>query len=258
MNVLDEIFARKREAYASRVELLPEFRAMANDAPRIRPFRATLERSSHRPSLIAEVKKASPVKGVIRERFRPIEIAQDYAAVGADCLSVLTDVEGFQGHPDFLAQCRETSGLPVLRKDFTVGPMDIYEARALQADAVLLIVYGLEDRELKELRQLAEHLGMDVIVEVHNEEELECALKSGASIIGVNNRDLRTFATRIETSEELIPQIPKSCLAISESALSGPEDIQRVSVAGARSVLIGTSFCKAPKIQPKVREVMGW
>lgn len=258
MNVLDQIFERKRAVAAARQGELADWKAAALDAPAVRPFRGALESSLHRPSLIAEVKKASPVKGVIRADFDPASIAEAYREAGVDCLSVLTDVEGFQGDPSYLALCREVSGKPVLRKDFTCCELDIHEARTLHADAVLLIVYGLSDDQLKLYREVAESLGMSVIVEVHDEHELERAVTTGARIIGVNNRDLRTFETRIDTSERLIPRIPTQCLAISESALGTPADIQRVHSAGARSVLIGTSFCKAPDVAGKVREVMGW
>ncbi|HXH60379.1 MAG TPA: indole-3-glycerol phosphate synthase TrpC, partial [Fimbriimonadaceae bacterium] len=209
MDVLTRIFEAKREALARRKAEAPldEVKRRAVNAPAVRPFHAALEDSSHRPSLIAEVKKASPVKGVVREDFNAVEIARAYREAGADCLSVLTDVEFFQGHPDYLAQCREESGLPVLRKDFTVDEYDVWQSRVLGADAVLLIVAGLDTSQLRDYREVAEGLGMDALVEAHSLEEAEAALETGATLVGVNNRDLTTFETDLAATEKTVPKI---------------------------------------------------
>lgn len=257
MNILDEIFEFKRANQVSRAEL-NEWVAKAKDQAPALGFRRTLADSKNHPSLIAEIKKASPVKGVIREDFDPALIAKIYREVGVDCMSVLTCTEFFQGSPENLIRAKAIAGLPVIRKDFTVCEGDVFAARAMGADAVLLIVYGLSDPELRAFRELAESMGMDALVEVHGTEELERALASGATFIGVNNRDLRTFETRIETTEEVALNLPEGVHLVSESALRDSTDIQRVKAAGARSVLIGTSFMTAPNIGAKVREVMGW
>ena len=260
MDVLNKIFEQKRkdveQAKAGRP--LVDVVAEAKDAGPTRGFLKALRESPHGVALIAEVKKASPVQGVVREEFDPVEIAKTYREAGADCLSVLTDVEFFQGHPAYLRQCREASGLPVLRKDFTVDEYDVWQARTLGADAVLLIVYGLSRSQLSEYREIAESTGMDVLVEAHTLEEAETALESGATLVGVNNRDLVTFETDLESSEEIIPQIATRATVVSESALGARVDVERVAKAGARAVLIGTSFCKSPDIGARVREVMGW
>jgi indole-3-glycerol phosphate synthase len=260
VDILERIFARKREDLAAIKARLPlkEIQSRLAEAPKPRGFLGSLVESKHPVSLIAEVKKASPVKGVIREDFDPKEIANSYRAAGADCLSVLTDVEFFQGDPSYLAICREESGLPVLRKDFTVDEYDVWFSRMLGADAVLLIVSGLDKHQLRDYRQLAESLEMDALVEAHSEAEAETALESGAKLVGINNRDLATFETNLETSERIIPMVAKHATVVSESALRNHEDIVRSAAAGARAVLIGTTFCAAPNIEEKVKEVMGW
>lgn len=259
MTILDKIFAQKREVIANlSVASMSDAKSRAKDAPPVRGFRRTLESSIVPVSLIAEVKKASPVKGVIREDFDPVAIARAYEQAGAQCLSVLTDVIFFQGARDYLTSCRDATSLPVLRKDFTVAEHDVYEARALGADAVLLIVNGLSKSELQDFRLLAESLTMDVLVEAHTLEEAEVALETGAALVGVNNRDLTTFEVALETSCEVIPRIRDRATIVSESALRSLEEITLVQKAGARAVLIGTSFCKAPDPGAKVKEVMGW
>lgn len=260
MDVLNKIFEQKRMdvAKAKAARPLADVVAEAKDAGPTRGFHRALKESPHGVALITEVKKASPIQGVVREDFDPVEIATAYREAGADCLSVLTDVEFFQGHPDYLRQCREASGLPVLRKDFTVDEYDVWQARILGADAVLLIVHGLSLGQLCEYREIAESIGMDVLVEAHTLEEAETALESGASLVGVNNRDLVTFETNLDSSEEIIPQIAQRAMVVSESGLGARGEVERVARAGARAVLIGTSFCKAPDIGAKVKEVMGW
>ena len=258
MNKLDEIFAYKREKAAERSTLLGELRVRAEDQSAPRGFFRALQGAAKRPSLIAEVKKASPVAGMIREDFDPTKIARSYERAGAACLSVLTDLPYFQGSEENLRLARGAVSLPVLRKDFTVGELDVFEARAMGADAILLIVYGLDDAELLGLRQTAEGLGMDVIVEAHSDEECERALASGATLLGINNRDLKTFETSVSVGETLIPKYADQAFVISESALHSFADVQRVVDAGAQAVLIGTAFCSRPNIEEGVAEVMGW
>ncbi|MBS1722204.1 MAG: indole-3-glycerol phosphate synthase TrpC [Armatimonadetes bacterium] len=260
MNVLERIFARKREQLSALEAEVPlaQLKARAADAQPVRPFRRALEQASAPVSLIAEVKKASPVKGVIREDFDPVTIARAYEMAGAQCLSVLTDVEFFQGSPDFLVDCRAATNLPVLRKDFTTSEYHVWEARAMGSDAILLIVNGLSKSDLTDFRELGESLGMDVLVEAHTLEEAETAFETGATFIGINNRDLETFEVSIDVACQVIPELAGRATVVSESALKTHEDVGLVGRAGARAVLIGTTFCKSPDVGAKVREVMGW
>jgi indole-3-glycerol phosphate synthase len=259
MSVLDRIFQTKAEEVArAKVERpLVAVRADAESAGPTRGFRAALASRAPELALIAEVKKASPSKGVIRADFDPVAIARCYERAGAACLSVLTDVSYFQGSPENLRLCREATALPALRKDFLNDPYQVYEARAWGADAILLIMASLGDAQAGDLAQLARELGMDALVEVHTLEETERALALGFDLIGVNNRSLIDFSTDLATSERLLPLIAPHALAVSESALETRGDLDRVQRAGARAVLIGTSFCAAPDIEAKVREVMG-
>jgi indole-3-glycerol phosphate synthase len=260
MNVLERIFAAKLadleglKAQKPLAELVAEARSM----PPCRGFKKALEQTAKPISLIAEVKKASPVKGVIRENFDPVAIAKAYEATGVHAMSVLTDVEFFQGSPEYLRSCRRATKLPVLRKDFTADAYHVYEARAMGADAVLLIVACLSKAQIQDYRELGEELGLDVLVEAHSLEEAELAIETGASLVGLNNRDLQTFETNLDISEQIIPKIAGRALVVSESALRSWDDIERVRVAGAKAVLIGTAFCKAADPGTKVREVMGW
>lgn len=260
MTVLQKIFESKRADLetlkASRP--LAEVRAMAADAAPTRGFHRALVESPHPTSLIAEVKKASPVKGTLRADFDPVAIATAYASAGADCLSVLTDVEYFQGSPDYLVQCRAATSLPVLRKDFTTDAYHVYEARAMGADAVLLIVNGLSPAQLREYRELAGSLGMDALVEAHTLDEAEVALSSGATLVGVNNRDLQTFETNIAQSARVVPLLAPRATVVSESALHSPGDVRQVAQAGARAVLIGSAFSLSADIESAVKEMMGW
>lgn len=260
MDLLTRILEKKRldVERAKVARPLPDVKAAVADAAPVRDFRKAIEDSPHSVALVAEVKKASPVTGVTRPGFDPAEIASIYKEAGADCLSVLTDVEFFQGSPDYLAVCRDASGLPALRKDFTVDEYDVWEARALGADAVLLIVAALPATQLADLRDLAESLGMAALVEAHTFEEAETAISAGATLIGVNNRDLATFESTMAASMETIPKIAGRATVVSESAIAAREDVEAVAEAGARAVLVGTSFCSAPDIGAKVREVMGW
>jgi indole-3-glycerol phosphate synthase len=258
MSVLQRIFDHKHGEVAAARERISvvDLKAQALDAEPPRGFLRALMRNDGL-ALIAEVKKASPSKGVIRPDFDPVEIACAYERAGADALSVLTDVHYFQGSPENLRLAKANTSLPCLRKDFIDHEYQVYEARAWGADAVLLIVAALEDAQLKDLHGLIQSLGMDALVEVHTEEEAERALEIGAPLIGVNNRDLSDFHTSLETSERLLPMISPLALGVSESALETRADLDRVEAAGARAVLIGTTFCASPDIEAKVHEVLG-
>jgi len=260
MTILERIFQQKREELPDLERATPvaDLRARVRDMPPTRGFRSALLDSPHRPSLIAEVKSASPTMGVIREDFDPVAIAIAYESAGVDAISVLTDRPHFRGATEHLVACRAAVSVPIIRKDFTAAEYHVYEARAMGADAILLIVNGLSDAELRDYRELAESLGMDVLVEAHSFEEAELALATGANLVGINNRDLATFETRLETSEEVIPQFRDRVPMVSESALATHADVERVAKAGARAVLIGTAFCSQPDVAQAVREVMGW
>lgn len=259
MSVLKRILATKEEEIraASSKTPLAELQAIAEQAPPPVGFRDALARATG-VALIAEVKKASPSRGIIRDDFDPAAIARAYRKAGASALSVLTDRLYFQGSPENLVVAKEASGLPVLRKDFIIDPYQVWEARAWGADAILLIVAALDDERLAELHAQAKNLGMDVLVEVHEEAETERAVALGADLIGINNRDLSDFHTDLAVTERLARLIGERALIVSESALKSRADIDRVAAAGAKAVLIGTAFCEASDVEAKVREVMGW
>lgn len=260
MTILDRIVATKREEIAAARSSVPEteLRSRIAGAAPTRGFAEALRGSERPVALIAEVKRASPSEGLIRPDFDPAELARTYAAAGADALSVLTDREYFGGDPTYLALARDASGLPALRKDFVIDPYQVTESRALGADAILLIVAILGRSELRTLREQAESLGMDALVEAHTPEETWEAVDSGASVIGVNNRDLATFETHLETAEAILPRLPSGTIGVAESALHTREDVERMGRSGARAVLIGTAFCRSADPGAKVREVMGW
>lgn len=260
MSYLDKIFATKHEeVVAAKYELsLEDMRARARDAGTTRGFRRVLAEADQVPTLIAEVKAASPSMGSIRPGLDPVGVAKSYEYAGAHCLSVLTDVQYFKGSPENLIESRKAVGLPILRKDFIDDPYQVYEARSWGADAILLIVAALEQTQLADLQALAWQFGMDVLVEVHDEAETEKALNAKANLIGVNNRNLSTFETDISTSVRLLPQIKPFAQTVSESSLATYDDVVVVKNAGARSVLIGTTFCAAENIEAKVKEVMRW
>jgi indole-3-glycerol phosphate synthase len=249
-DILKKILARKVEEIRDRSArvALAELSSRAHDAPPTRAFAAALEGKIEdgQPGVIAEIKKASPSRGVMRPDFDPAAIARSYAANGAACLSVLTDADFFQGSEAFLAAARGACDLPVLRKDFTIDPYQVYEARAIGADCILLIVAALGDATMVELALLAAELDLDVLVEVHDEEELERALAIPAPLIGVNNRDLRTFETSIETTLRLAPSIPYDRLLVTESGIRSPEDVARLRAEGIEAFLVGETFMRAP------------
>lgn len=259
MTILEKIFAAKRSDIKERKSRdLADAKAKASDQEPTRDFHQTLLKSPHQPSLIAEVKKASPSQGLIRPDFDPVSIAQTYDAVGADCLSVLTDIDYFQGSPRYLQEVRRAVTRPILRKDFTTDELDVYEARAMGADAILLIVAGLDRTELTDLSQLAESLTMDALVEVHSQAEAQLALELPAKLIGVNNRDLATFETSLSGGASLLSALKGKATLVGESAIHQHRDVESLHSAGARSVLIGTAFCREPHIDQAVKRIMNW
>ncbi len=249
-DILRKILQRKAEEVAERSRRLPlsELTQRLQLAGPPRPFLAAI-RARHQgdeAAVIAEVKKASPSKGVLREAFDPHAIAVSYENGGATCLSVLTDVDFFQGADAYLQTARAACALPVLRKDFTVDEYQVYEARALGADCILLIVAALGDAQLSELAGLAAHLEMDALVEVHDEAELERAVALGAPLVGINNRNLHTFETRLETTVELIECIPENRTVVSESGIHTQEHVTMLRQHGVHAFLVGEAFMKAP------------
>jgi indole-3-glycerol phosphate synthase len=257
VSILDEIVAHKREELGRQRRDVPrselERRSAARPAPRDLAHALTPEPGGVR--LIAEVKKASPSRGVLTERFDPMNLAETYAANGAAALSVLTDEKYFQGNLQFLSAIRERVEAPILRKDFTLDEYQLWEARAAGADAVLLIVSILDGARLRDLGQAATGLGLGALVEAHTASEIDVALTAGARIVGVNNRDLKTFETRIETSLELLPLIPPGCVAVSESGFSTADQVRTVVAAGAHAVLVGEALVRASDVAAKVREL---
>ena len=256
--ILNRILATKREEIAA---ISPQERsnliAQCRDAPPVRGFAAALVAASGSVVLIAEVKKASPSKGIIRADFAPAKIARAYYEGGASCLSVLTDETYFQGHLEYLRDVRAAVPLPLLRKDFVVDAVQMYQARVFGADAVLLIVAALPNAGvLREMRETAENLGLDVLVEVHDEAELETAANSGATLIGVNNRSLHTFEVRLETTERLLPLFPPNTIAVAESGIFTPADIERVRKVGAKAVLVGESLMRQTDIVRATRDLL--
>lgn len=260
-DILHKILARKTEEIAARRARvsLDALRQQIAQLPPPRPFRAALQRriAQEQPAVIAEIKRASPSKGLLREPFFPADIARSYAAAGACCLSVLTDHDFFQGHEDFLQEARAACTLPTLRKDFIIHPYQVYEARCIGADAILLIVAVLTDEALRQLAELADDLSLDVLVEVHDAAELERALSSGAPLIGINNRNLRTFETRLETTLKLLPHIPADRLVVTESGIHTPADVALLRAHGVHAFLVGEAFMRAPEPGAKLVELFG-
>lgn len=260
MNKLEEICAAKREIVAARKLAISD--AHLAQATRIqsvpRGFEAALRaRAADGYALIAEIKKASPSKGLIRADFRPAEHAGAYEAAGAACLSVLTDAPYFQGHEDYLVEARSACALPVLRKDFMVDPWQCLEARAIGADAILIIVAALEDAAMTEIEAAATELGMDVLVEVHDEAEMERAARVLTSrLIGVNNRDLKTFTTSLAVTERLAPLAPEGTLLVGESGINTNADLQRLEASGVRTFLVGESLMRADDIASATRALL--
>jgi indole-3-glycerol phosphate synthase len=259
--VLDRILAHKREDVSARKQRVPlaELERRTGEVPSTRGFEQRLrdQVACGRPAVIAEIKKASPSKGVIRPNFDPAAIARSYADAGATCLSVLTDEEFFQGHDAYLETVRSTVPLPALRKDFLVDAYQVFESRVLGADCVLLIVAALSRDELRTLHDLARHIALDVLVEVHDEAELECACELGARLIGVNNRDLRTFETTLETTFRLLPRMPVDALVVSESGISTPRHVSDLRARGVHTFLVGEAFMRETEPGAALRRLFG-
>ncbi|MBI3622029.1 MAG: indole-3-glycerol phosphate synthase TrpC [Nitrospirae bacterium] len=256
MTLLADIVRTKREELRDRRgrQRIAEFKTRLRDTEPSRPFLESIAGPPIR--LIAEIKKASPSAGVLRPDFDPVDIAKRYEAAGARALSILTDQPYFQGSLDYLAQVRKAVTLPLLQKDFVLDEVQLYEARALGADAVLLIAAILELKQIRDLYELALGLGLSVLTEVHSERELESVVE-WAPIIGINNRDLTTFAVDLETTFRVIKHIPKNKVIVSESGIGGRKDIERLAEAGVHAVLIGETFMRAENIGAKVKELMG-
>jgi indole-3-glycerol phosphate synthase len=260
MDKLAEICAFKREEVAARKGAISradlEIRASVQSPPR--GFRKALESRTYAGfGLIAEIKKASPSKGLIREDFEPSEHARAYAVGGATCLSVLTDERFFQGHEDYLIEARAVCSLPVLRKDFMLDPWQAIEARAMGADAILLIVAMLEDSVLAEIEAAAIEQGMDVLVEVHDEAEMERAGRLKSRLIGINNRDLKTFETNIAATERLAPLAPQGALLVSESGINSHADLERLGKSGVKCFLVGESLMRQADLAGATRALLG-
>lgn len=252
--ILDQILAQKQEELNSArsvTGLMAQVEQAARQAPTARDFRGALEKPT--VALIAEVKKASPSKGVLVKDFNPVRIARTYEENGASAISVLTDEKFFQGSLDDLRAVRSSVRIPVLRKDFIIDAHQIYEARAAGADAALLIVMALEDGQIRDLHSLIVELGMAALVEVHNEAELERALRCGATLIGVNNRDLRTFHEDLGTTSRVAALVPDHVTLVAESAIRSAGDVKRMGEAGASAVLVGEGLVKASDMAAEVK-----
>lgn len=252
-DILEKILAVKREeiAKAKASRSLQALRDQVENYAGLRQNRRDFEKALREKiaagsaAVIAEVKKASPSKGIIRERFYPAEIARSYEKHGAACLSVLTDREFFKGDPAYLVQARAACSLPVLRKDFIIDPYQVYEAAAWGADCILLIVAALEDSRMAELEACASGLGLDVLIEVHNAAELDRALSLETPLLGINNRDLKTFRTSIDNTIRLLPGLPQGKLVVTESGILGRDDVLKMRAAGVNAFLVGEAFMRA-------------
>ena len=253
MTILDKILAVKRAEVAAAKRAAPDVEARARRASAPRDFVGALR--AKKPAVIAEVKRASPSKGLLRANFDPAAIARSYEQGGAACMSVLTDREFFQGSAEDLIKARAACSLPTLRKDFLIDPYQAFEARALGADCVLLIVACLEDAQMRALEEVAHSLGMAVLVEVHDAGELDRALALNTPLIGINNRNLRTFETRLETTLDLLPRVPKDRVVVTESGIQSTADVRRMRGGGVNTFLVGEAFMRADDPGKELRKL---
>lgn len=258
-DILVEILNRKSEEIAERSALVPvdALKEQCGSADAVRGFIQSIENkiNSNQSAVIAEIKKASPSKGLLRENFDPADIARSYATHGAACLSILTDKDYFQGHEDYLKLARAACELPVIRKDFIIDPYQVYEARVINADCILLIVAALDDNSLQTLFNLAHELNMDVLMEVHDKQEMKRALKTGAKLIGINNRNLRTFDTTLETTLSMLDMVDKNHILVTESGIHTKEDVQLMHDNGVNAFLVGEAFMRAVNPGEKLAEL---
>jgi indole-3-glycerol phosphate synthase len=264
-DILDKIIAVKRDEVAA-AKQRRDFNSLRRDVESdsaaraaIRGFEQSLRNriTAGHAGVIAEVKKASPSKGVLRADFRPAQIAYSYATHGAACLSVLTDERFFQGAASYLVEARAACSIPVLRKDFMIDPYQVYEARAMGADCILLIVSALDHGLMAELEACAHDLGMDVLVEVHDGDELTAALRLKTPLVGINNRNLRTFEVSLETTIGLLPRIPQDRLVVTESGILGPADVKRMREHDVHAFLVGEAFMRAPEPGVELERLFG-
>ena len=258
-DILKKILSRKAEEVADRKAKISqrELESRLATAPPVRGFVEAIEEAIEegQAAVIAEIKKASPSKGIMREHFVPAEIAESYARHGATCLSVLTDIDFFQGSDEYLQQARTACSLPVIRKDFMLDPYQLYEARVMGADCILLIVAALNDSQLRELTDLAGQLRLDVLVEVHDREELERALELDTTLVGINNRNLRTFETSLNTTIELLDDIPDGRIVVTESGIHTREDVALMREHAVNAFLVGEAFMREPDPGQKLAEL---
>jgi indole-3-glycerol phosphate synthase len=258
-DILQKILATKRREVdeARAAAPLAEIQARAKQAPPVRDFVSSMRTKiqAGQPAVIAEIKKASPSKGLLRDPFDPVAIAKSYEQGGASCLSVLTDKEFFQGSSEHLQQARAACALPALRKDFVIEPWQVYESRALGADCVLLIAAALAPQDMRGLEATAHELGMAVLVEAHDARELEAALTLQTPLIGINNRDLRTFVTRLETTLDLLGRVPAGKIVVTESGILAPADVARMRARSVDAFLVGEAFMRAPDPGAALRQL---